>query len=581
MRRLWLALLCLVIMHAALGQDAPREKAEKGQLAIVETDVMAPMRDGVKLATDIVRPRKEGKFPALLSRTPYSKKTPPGPMAALSGYALVVQDTRGRYESEGEFYPFLHETLDAYDTIEWLASQPWCDGNVGMMGGSYVGFTQLAAALAKPPHLRCIAPTVPPADFDHGTLFWGGALRLELAQGWLLGQSWNSQRVLRKQAPADELKRWEPERNFQKWCWHLPLVEPGPIAVGGPGYLRCWQDVLANWERPGHWDPISAAARPEQIVTPTLIVGGFYDIFAQEDFDLLLALRARGGSEESRQHSHLIMGPWVHGIGKPAGDMDFPAARQALQGVQEKWNARWLKGQKNDVDAWPPIKFFLMGADKWIEADAWPPKGSQPKKFYFTGKTLSDKPPAASEPPSAFTYDPTKPVPTLGGTNLNLARGIQDHRANAKRPDVLEFMTEPLADDLAVAGRLRAHLFVSSSAPDTDFTAMLLDVRPDGYMANIQDGITRARYRNGRGKPQLLKPGEIIVLDVDLWSTAYVFKKGHRVAVHVSSSNFPRFDRNLNTADPPGQGTKPQTAENKVYHDPAHASYLELPIWGR
>jgi len=580
MRRLWLALVCLVIVRVALGQDAPREKAEKGQLAIVETDAMVPMRDGVKLATDIVRPRREGKFPVVLSRTPYGKRAPAPLATVIGGHALVVQDTRGRYKSEGEFYPFIHEAQDAYDTVEWLATRPWCDGNVGMQGGSYVGFTQLAAAMAQPPHLRCIQPVVPPADFDQGTLYAGGAMRMELAQGWLLAQARNSQRVMRKQVPDEELKRWQAEGGFQKWCWHLPLLDPGPIAVGGPGYARCWSDVFGNWEKPGAWEPVSAAARPEQITVPTLIVAGFYDIFAQEDIELLLALRARGGSDSSRRHSHLIIGPWVHGVGGPCGDVDFPAARAALQGLQERWAARWLKGQKNDVDSLPPIKFFLMGADKWIETDTWPPKGSQPKKFYFTGKTLSDKLPAAGEPPSAFTYDPTKPVPTLGGTNLNLARGIQDHRANAKRPDVLEFMTEPLADDLTVVGRLRAHLFVSSSAPDTDLTVMLLDVRPDGYMANIQDGITRARYRNGRGKPQLLKPGEIVEVDVDLWSTAYVFKKGHRVAVHVSSSNFPRFDRNLNTADPPGHGTTPQTAENKVHHDPLHASYVELPVWG-
>ena len=185
----------------------------------------------------------------------------------------------------------------------------------------------------------------------------------------------------------------------------------------------------------------------------------------------------------------------------------------------------------------------------------------------------------APQPPSAFTYDPGKPVPTLGGNNLTIAKGMKDHRKNAERPDVLQFLTEPLESDLVIVGRLRAHLFVSSSAPDTDFTAMLLDVRPDGYRGNVQDGIVRVRYRGGRGAPKLLKPGEVVEVDVDLWSTAYTFKKGHRIALHVSSSNFPRFDRSLNAADPPATWTQPQKAENKVYNDPAHASYVELPVF--
>lgn len=550
------------------------------QIAIVEKDVMIPMRDGVKLATDIVRPRKEGKYPVILTRTPYRKQTP-GAGAVLGGYALATQDTRGRFNSEGEFYAFADDAKDGYDTIAWLATQSWCNGNVGMVGGSYLGFTQLAAAMARPAALRCIFPTVPPTDFESGVLFYGGALRMELAQGWFLGQSWSSQRVQRKEVPADELARWEPEKNFQKWCWHLPLLDPGPIAVGGQSYTRFWQDLLTNWEKPGKWDFLSAAVHPDQVTVPTLVLGGFYDIFAQEDFDLLLALRKRGGSEASRKHSHLVMGPWVHGVGGPCGDVNFPAALSALAGLQEKWTSRWLKGEKNEVDSWPPIKFFLMGADKWVDTDTWPPKESRPRRFYFTGKTISEKPPATKELPSAFTYDPEKPVPTLGGATLLLKHGIQDYRANSGRADVLEFLGEPLDRDLTVVGRLKAHLFVSSSAPDTDFTVTLLDVRPDGYMANVQDGITRARYRSGRGKPRLLKPGQIVDLDVNLWSTAYVFKKGDRIGAHVSSSNFPRFDRNLNTADLPGRGEKTQTAENKVYHDPARASYVELPVWGQ
>ena len=582
MRKRLSAVLLLVV---ALGTPclagaggAQRLLERLKQHAVVEQDTMVPMRDGVRLATDVVRPKGGGTHPVVLLRTPYRKNILGGGRFVREGYALVAQDVRGRYSSEGEHYPFIHDLDDGYDTIAWLAKQPWCDGNVGMTGGSYVGFTQLAAALTNPPALKCIMPTVPPSDFDHGTMFYGGALRMELAQGWLVGQSWRSKRVLEKRVPADEVQRMRALGGFRKWCWHLPLSDPGPIAVGGPGYEKCWRDVVGSWEKPGHWKQVSALQRPEAVHVPVLIQAGFFDIFAQENIDLLLALRARGGSEATRKHSHLIIGPWVHGIGRPAGDLNFPSARKALQGLNVKWHARWLKGEQNDVDTWPAIYAYVMGQDRWLSLDTWPPPQSKPASLHLGPGALAPKPPTQAHQPTTFTYDPANPVPTVGGCNLTVPKGVKDHRKLAERPDVLSFATEPLEADLAVVGRLRAHLFVSSSAPDTDFTAMLLDIRPDGYRANIADGIVRLRYRNGRDKPTLPKPGQIVAVDIDLWSTAYTFKKGHRIALHVSSSNFPRFDRNLNIAESPARWTTPQKAENKVYHDRDHASYVELPV---
>ncbi|HUT37094.1 MAG TPA: CocE/NonD family hydrolase [Planctomycetota bacterium] len=576
-KRLACPLAVLVSLGATcLAGARPHPLLERN--AVVETDVMVPMRDGVKLATDLVRPKGEGKFPVILTRTPYRKNLGPAGMAVAAGYAFACQDVRGRFASEGDHRPFLDDPNDAFDTIAWLARQPWCDGNVGMMGGSYVGYTQLAAAMTRPPALRCILPGVPPSDFDHRVAFFGGALRQELVQGWLIGQAWSSQRVQRKQAPAEELQKWQPHRNFMQWCWHLPLTDPGPLTVGGPGYVNYWLDGVRNWEKPGLWRDISAVQRAEDIQVPVCITAGFYDIFTQENLDLLLALRTRGGSDLARKHSHILIGPWPHGIGSAAGDANFPSARSALGGIQERWFARWLKNQPNDADKWPPIRAYIMGQDRWLDTDTWPPAASKPTKLYLAKGKLAPEPPKQDEAPSAFTYDPAKPVPTLGGNNLIIPKGMKDHRKNAERPDVRQFLTEPLDRDLAVVGTMRAHLFVSSSAPDTDFTAMLLDVRPDGYQANIQDGIVRCRYREGRGKPKLLKPGEVVEVEIDLWSTAYVFKKGNRIALHISSSNFPRFDRNLNVADHPASWAKPQAAENKLYHDPAHASYVELSV---
>jgi len=582
MRRWPAATVALFVAAAACwsgqGPEAALEQLRKN--AVVETGVMVPMRDGVRLATDIARPKTpDAKFPVILQRTPYRKNLGGAFGAIPGGYAFVSQDVRGRYDSEGEHRPFFDDPNDAFDTIAWIAQQPWCDGNVGMTGGSYVGFTQLAAAMARPPALRCILPAVPPSDFENRLVFYGGALRQELVQGWLIGQAWSSQRVLRGQVPPEELKRWAPHRNFQEWCWHLPLSDPGPLLVGGPGYVSYWLDGVTNWEKPGLWRPISAVARAEDIQVPACITAGFYDIFTQENIDLLLALRARGGSELARKHSHLLIGPWPHGIGGPAGDAKFPSAGLALAGIQPKWLGHWLKNQPNDVEKWPPIRAYIMGQDRWIDTDTWPPKESVPTKFHLRKGKLASELPGDAEPPSAFPYDPAKPVPTLGGNNLTIAHGMHDHRKNVERPDVLSFVGDPLEKDIVVVGRLRAHLFVSSSAPDTDFTAMLLDIRPDSYQANIQDGIIRVRYREGRDKPKLLKAGEIVEVDVDLWSTAYTFKKGNRIGLHVSSSNFPRFDRSLNVADPPASWTQPQKAENTVHHDRAHPSFVELPVF--
>ena len=579
MKQMTRLVLALALASTACVAATPRERQLERlkRLAVVEANVMVPLRDGVRMATDVVRPKGDAKVPAILMRTPYRKNLGGAGLVA-QGYAFVGQDVRGRYESEGEHQPFLDDPNDAFDTIAWIAKQPWCDGNVGMVGGSYVGFTQLAAALTNPPALKCIMPVVPPSDFGERTIFFGGALRMELAQGWLLGQARTSQRVVRNELPADERAKWEPHANFREWCRHVPLREPGPIALGGPGYAARWSDMMAGWQKPTMWAQVSAIPSAERIKVPVLVTAGFFDIFAQENIDLVLALRERGGSELARKHSHLMIGPWVHGIGRPAGDLNFPSANAARQGISQKWYARWLKGEANDVDELPALYVYVMGQDRWLSLDTWPPPQSTPTKVYLSKGRLALEPPGAAEEPSSFTYDPEQPVPTVGGCNLILPKGVYDHRKLAERPDVLAFLSDPLQNDRVVVGRLRAHLFVSTDAPDTDFTAMLLDVRPDGYRANLADGIVRLRYREGRATPKLVPPGTVVEVDVDLWSTAYTFKKGHRVALHISSSNFPRFDRHLNTADHPADWTTPRKAVNRVYHDPGRLSYVELPF---
>jgi hypothetical protein len=564
---------------------------------IVERNVMVPMRDGVKLATFIRRPETNRKVPAILSRTPYNAEVPgkldrvrPKPGDPANHYAIITQDTRGRYASEGEFYPMANEGRDGYDTIEWIAKQPWCDGNVGMTGGSYVGFTQLAAAMERPPHLKALWAQVAPADMNHGVFYYGGAMRMELAQGWMIDQAFKSQRVLRKQAPPDELARWDSAGRFGEWCWHLPLADPGAIALGGPSYARAWSDFVDSWEQPQRWDPISAVANAEKFTVPVMLVAGWYDIFSQANLDLWAALRARGGSELTRKETRLIVGPWVHGCRAPTGVVSFDKGEAGLQSLSVEWFDRWLRGRTNASAAWAPLRYFVMHGDSWVDAGEWPPKDAVLRRYYLHGdpagraRSLSPQLPATGAPPSTFTYDPRQPARTLGGNNLTIARGIQDHWPNSQRYDVLGFETAPLEKDLTVAGRVRVRLVASSSAPDTDFTAMLIDVRPGrtaserAFHVNVLDGIVRARYRNGRAKAALLEPNKPVELDVDLWSTAYTFKAGHRIRLDISSSNFPRFDRNLNTADAPGRGTGLQKADNTVFHDAGRLSFVELPV---
>jgi len=569
---------------------------EPQHVTILTERVMAPMRDGVKLATFIRRPDTGKKVPVILSRSPYNADPRAKSGAQVrrgdpaARFAFVSQDVRGRYASEGGFYPMKNEAQDGYDAIEWLARQPWCDGNVAMAGGSYLGFTQLAAAMERPPHLRAIWAVVAPADLNHGTHFYGGALRQELVQGWMIGMAKNSQRVLRNETPKEDLDRWRDAGQFSKWCRHLPLADAGPLIIGGTGYTQAWSDTMESWQQPRRWDPISALVNVEKFNVPTLLVAGWYDIFSQADIELWSALRARGGSELARRETRLLMGPWIHGCRAPTGAVSFPAGEVNLSSLQMEWCDRWLCGNTNAIAGWPSLRYFVMNSDRWADGDQWPPKNATPTKYFLNVNTasrqrvLSTTPPNGDGQPSAFTYDPANPVPTLGGNNLTIVRGIQDHFEHSQRSDVIGFETPPLEKDLTIAGRVRVHLTVASSAPDTDFTAMLLDVvqiknqSKGSYCANVLDGIVRARYRHGRSKPELLRPGEPVELDIDLWSTAYTFKAYHRIRLNISSSNFPRFDRNPNTAATPGRGEELQKADNRIFHDARRSSFVELPV---
>ncbi|MFH1998890.1 MAG: CocE/NonD family hydrolase [Planctomycetota bacterium] len=575
-----LILLCLsTCLQCSDRPSDPDHLAPLRKADFVEEEVMVPMRDGTLLATYIALPEEAAPpYPVILQRTPYGKSFSVAPDYIQAGYAFVVQDTRGRYKSQGEFFPFVNEGVDGFDTIEWIARQPWCNGNVGMTGYSYQASAQLLAAMENPPHLRCISVAVPASDLDGGAYFCGGALRLELVMAWLLGQSATGKRVLENKAPRHEVRKWAESGQFDMWRFHLPLKDRGPMDLGGDSYGRCWEEIVTHWEDPAHWRACSPLYHADKILVPVLIQEGFYDIFSRENIALWSALRQKGGSPAAREQTCLLLGPWSHTLGAPVGAKSFPEANSALKGLDKQWFDQWLKQEEGSpaTALWPTLRFFVMNSNDWMECDGWPPHEATQERWYLSTDSLKPIPPPADEPPQTYTYDPNHPVSTFGGNNLAITRGIQNQARLGNRSDVLAFRSAPMENAMTLAGPVEVKLHVSSSAWDTDFTAMLVDESPDHYQSNVLDGIIRLRYRNGRDSSQVLEPGEETAVDIDLWSTAWTFLKGHRIVLYISSSNFPRFDRNTNTLAHPAEAVQLLKARNTVFHDAAHPSALSF-----
>ncbi len=565
-------------------------------------DVPAAMRDGVILRSNVFTPNEPGSYPIILLRLPYNKDVAQTYVYASPGfyashcYIVVAQDMRGQYKSDGFFYTFIDETNDGYDTIEWAAGLPKSNGKVGMYGFSYPGAAQLLPASVQPPHLVTIIPAMTSSDYHDGWTYEGGALDQSFAEDWPMTTIANSHvRRYPDGAAIDAVMNQAVADEFTKWYWFLPLKDFPPLFPNDPRVAPYFFDWLKHPDNDAYWQRWSLRTRYGQIKVPALHFDGWYDIFIDGALENFNGLRHGAGSQFARDNQQLVVGPWLHIPWlQKVGQIDFgPQAANPIDTLQLRWFDRWLKGMQNGADHDPKVRIFVMGANRWRSAETWPLPGTNYRKLYLhsggkansvhgDGWLSADKPEDVGDDEAAtdaFTYDPTDPVPSIGGRfQASVPGGPYDQRPLLGRPDVLVYTSAPLKKDVEVTGPITVTLYAASSARDTDFVAKLDDVYPDGTSMLIEYGVQRARYRDSETHPTLIEPGRTYRYNIHVWPTSNLFKAGHRIRIEISSSNFPMYDRNPNTGHAFAQDTALQIADQTIFHDDDHPSSVTLPI---
>ena len=516
--------------------------------------VAIPMRDGRSLAADVFVPKSGGKRPVVLIQTPYNKdlvrpwfagegRWGPDSLFTDPNYAFVITDWRGKFASSGALTPGTQANLsqDGYDTCAWIAKQDWCNGKIATWGPSALGRVQYETARSNPPNLVCAVPMVMPLNLDHDIYFPGGAL------------------------------------------WEEFLSMLGRLGFG----TQLYDQVTARAVKDDAWKVVERNfVRPGEFQVPMLFIGGWYDIYTDGVLNAFAAVRAGGGSK-ARAHSKLVMGPWLHNTDQLTnGSLDFPKARLIGMSKARAFLDCWVRGAANAFDSKEPsISYYQMGVDQWRATSTWPPAGTRDRKYYLQrDKSLSTSVPKSAPAAVSFRYDPAKPVPTVGGHVLDpaLKGGPQDQRERVEgRDDVLVFTTPVLTSDLPVTGKIKLELNVSSDRLDTDFTAIVTDVYPDGRSILVTEGIRRMRFRNTASREEMMNPGQTYAITIDLTNTAITFLKGHRVRLIISSSNYPKYALNLNDGGPMYRKGNALVAINTVYADARHPSALILPVSAR
>jgi putative CocE/NonD family hydrolase len=538
----------------------------------------APMRDGVQLATDIYMPQAPAPFPTIVVRTPYSKVDGKlvGDFFARYGYAVVVQDVRGRHASEGDFYPFRGEIDDGYDTIQWISRQPWCNGRIGGFGVSYMGFTEWAMAVGNPA-LASIAPVFITANLHHG-IYWQGVFAKLTFLHWTL-------------TSYGRYGDWRGAQSIQKGYRHFPLIDSDDAALQDIPFYNDW---VTHPTPHDYWRNLSVDHRFGEIAVPVFMTAGWYDFFLDQQLNDFQLFREKA-PVEVRQKTRILIGPWNHA---------FFNGHQGRYGIRQRalelipfefvkeikdWYDFTLKKADNGWAKRAPVRLYVLGQNEWRDEMDWPPRGTVAKQYYLTAGhsarslsgdgSLQEQAVAGSRHEDSFLFDPLDPVPTRGGAHgLPAECGPADQQEVEAREDVLVYSSAPLKKPLLVIGQIKARLQVSSTAPDTDFTAKLVDVFPDGRALIVCEGIVRARYRNGFSQPELLQPGQVAALEIRVGNTAVMFQEGHRIRLEVSSSNAPRYDVNPNTGTDIARESTPVRATQRVFYGGENPSALILPV---
>jgi len=566
----------------------------------VDRNIPVKMRDGITLRADVYRPDDNAKHPAIIVRTPYDKAPSAvsdylSPIeAAFAGYAIVIQDTRGRFASEGEFITGASEGKDGYDTIEAIATEPWCDGNIGMAGASYLGRNQWDAAMEAPPHLKAIAPHVIGAGMVSESRM-SGVYELETAISWFANMALDMIAKIAKQG-KDVSKALENVRyamnNFEEVCEFLPIKDIPYFKFEGlqEGFMTRFSDQALKGvksEEELFW-------AYNKVKVPCMHSAGWYDMSVGHTFLNFFNMKQKGGSQIARQGQHIFMGPWVHGarLHNFIGAQNFGVYASGGGSFATSRHIAFFDKYLRGIDSryLVPIRYFVMGRKRWRNADTWPLPETEWQRFYLrsrghansgAGNGVLNREEPGTESSDIYIYNPHDPVPSRGGRinpDLNLTSGPQDQSSIERRNDVLCYTTTELREELEITGPLKLHLFASTSTKDTDFMVRLVDVHPNGMAINVAEGCIRAKYRKSILKPELLNPGEIYEYIIDLASTSNVFGKGHHIRVDITSSNFPRFERNMNTGNAFGEDAVGIPAMQTIYHQRGYVSYIDLPV---
>jgi uncharacterized protein len=572
---------------------------------LVERDVPCRARDGTVLATDVFRPDDDARHPVLLQRTPYDKGYQPFTWAtanplllADAGYAVAIQDVRGRYASGGEYADvYAAEEADGADAVGWAAEQPWSNGVVGMYGMSYMGQAAWLAAASGPPALRAIATATAPNDLLEDHLRRGGALQLGLLAMWsLIAIAPNElrRRIVADPAMLGEVPALVDDIDaLDERVERVPLVPFAPLDERAGG-MAPWFSRLAGEEVRGpQHDAMSVSHRHDQVTAPGLQIAGWYDVLLAGDLSRFVAMRREAGSAEARRRSRLIVGPWAHAsFLSSVGELEFGVRangisldlREDLTSLHRRWFDQRLRGTDTGIDDEAPVRLFVMGRNRWQDADDWPPRGRREAPWYLQpGGGLEPRAPGGGDVTSAYRLDPERPVRTHGGNILlsgKYIRGPLEQGPTERHPDVVLFTSAPLHRELEVIGPVRLVAWVATATPDSDLVARLCDVDPAGRSYNVVDGILRLRFRESLRAPKPMPIGEPVRVEVDLWATAHVFAPGHRLRLHVCASDFPRYDRCAGTGESAAAAARVAPQRNEIFHEPARPSHLLLPVPG-